>query len=473
MSLQEAKVLVIEDNPDDIFFIRRLLNDPAGPKFSVEHATRLEVGLALLARQAFDAVLLDLMLPDSLNADTFLRVRERSPRTPVVILTGVQDEAMALSAMARGAQDYLVKGTLDARLLKRSLAYAIERKRLSTRLETVVAAAMEGIVVLDEGGVVRFMNPAAGRILGCEPDRAVGRPFSHRLSPDETQRIRVRPAEGETRLVETRLSEVDWDGARMRLALLRDVTDVLRLEQLKVEVRESRKAEQLKERFVGFLSQELRSPVAILKAAFETVQNSFAAQFSEQQQGLMRLAEKDLTRLTRLSRLLLDLARLESGKAEPDPRPTHLGPLLRGLAEDLLAEDPGRGVEVRVDAPAELPTVYADREMMEQLFGQLIENALRHARARVVIEARAVGGDKGVEAVEVSVGDDGPPIPRERLGDLFQKFSPAGRPEDAPGAGLGLALCKEIVRLHRGRIWAASEGGEGAEFRCALPRDWE
>ncbi len=126
------RVLLIEDNPGDVRLVQELLKE-AGGNFVVRTVERLESGLALLASEKIDAVLLDLNLPDSHGLDTLTRLRAQFSNLPVVIMTGSHDEALGIKSVQLGAQDYLVKGQVDGRLLWRVLTYAIERKEMEQR----------------------------------------------------------------------------------------------------------------------------------------------------------------------------------------------------------------------------------------------------------------------------------------------------------------------------------------------------
>jgi MinD-like ATPase involved in chromosome partitioning or flagellar assembly/ActR/RegA family two-component response regulator len=127
------KVLLIEDNPGDARLIREMLAEERGAPFDLEHADRLSTGLGRLAAGGIDVVLLDLSLPDSRGLSTFVRVHAQAPEVPIVLLTGRDDEELAVEAMREGAQDYLVKGQVDSSLLVRSMRYAIERHRAQAK----------------------------------------------------------------------------------------------------------------------------------------------------------------------------------------------------------------------------------------------------------------------------------------------------------------------------------------------------
>lgn len=130
---RDTQVLVVEDNPGDARLIELALGDPGarlpGARFRVERVGRLAEALARLEQGGVDVLLLDLNLPDVVGLDTFRRVQERLPGLPIVVLSGLDDAELGLSAVAQGAQDYLVKGQVEGPLLARSLRYAIERRR--------------------------------------------------------------------------------------------------------------------------------------------------------------------------------------------------------------------------------------------------------------------------------------------------------------------------------------------------------
>jgi signal transduction histidine kinase/DNA-binding response OmpR family regulator len=127
------KILLIEDQPSDVRLLQEMLAEIKGDSFDLEHTNTLSAGLEWLAEGDTDIVLLDLSLPDSAGIDTFEQVRAQDPQMPVIILTGLADETMAVNTVRAGAQDYLVKGKIDSDLLARAIHYAIERKRAEAR----------------------------------------------------------------------------------------------------------------------------------------------------------------------------------------------------------------------------------------------------------------------------------------------------------------------------------------------------
>src|SRR5713101_3653571 len=134
MTNGHTHVLLIEDNPGDADLVRLRLVE-GDSRVEVNCVSRLADGLASMAKQSPSVVLLDLNLPDSHGADTFRRVLEKSPGVPVVILSGQDDEALAMKALHQGVQDYLVKGSITSSALDRAMRYAIERQALLRSLE--------------------------------------------------------------------------------------------------------------------------------------------------------------------------------------------------------------------------------------------------------------------------------------------------------------------------------------------------
>jgi len=143
-------VLLIEDNPGDARLIREALADYGEGAFALECVGGLDAGLDRLARGNVAVVLLDLSLPESRGLNTLARLLDGGDRVPVIVLTGTSDEALAVEAVRRGAQDYLVKGQTDGRLLGRAIRYAIERKEVHTRLAETNARLAEANRRLEE-----------------------------------------------------------------------------------------------------------------------------------------------------------------------------------------------------------------------------------------------------------------------------------------------------------------------------------
>jgi signal transduction histidine kinase len=137
MSPPPIRLLLVEDNPADALLLRHTLAEAPAQSFHITHVELIADAVARLASDSFDAVLLDLSLPDSPALNTLSRVMAAAPHLPVVVMTGLDDEAKAIEAVRAGAQDFLIKGHGDGRLLVRSIRYAMERKQAEQQLKTL------------------------------------------------------------------------------------------------------------------------------------------------------------------------------------------------------------------------------------------------------------------------------------------------------------------------------------------------
>ncbi len=463
---QRISVLLIEDDPDYALLMNLYVNEACGDalKYVLESAVSLADGLDLLARKEFDIVLLDLMLPDSQGLESLARLRARAPGIPVVVLTNLDPEATGLQAIGEGAQDFLIKSKVDPQQLRRTIGFALERSRLYGQMESLVRASPDGAVIVDAGGMVRYANPAALVLLGKSAEEVEGRLFEFPLPAQGASSEFKLP---DDKSVELRLAAVEWKGYKARLATLRDITELKRLEQVRAEVKERRRMDQLKDKLLSTVSHELRTPLSIIKAAVCTVRDKLAGPLTADQEDMLATADRNMSRLTRILNNFLDLSRLESGSAKVDKKPFDAGLFLKELSDDLRMTYDTKDVALLVDIPEGLPEVTADKDMIAQVVSNLLDNALRYARDRVQLRAR-----RTENGVEVSVIDDGRGIPEGKAADLFNKFVQLDRPKGGAGykgTGLGLAICREIMSLNGGRIWAQNEKGWGAGFHIELP----
>jgi PAS domain S-box-containing protein len=173
----EIRVLLIEDNPGDARLLREMLAQATSAQFELTHIERLGEALQRLDKTVFDLILLDLSLPDSQGFETFAQLYGQAPGAPIIVLSGLDDEALAVRAVREGAQDYLVKGQVDGNLLVRAMRYAIERKRAQdalrkseARYRAVVEDQTELICRFLPGRKLIFTNEAYQRYFGQEDE---------------------------------------------------------------------------------------------------------------------------------------------------------------------------------------------------------------------------------------------------------------------------------------------------------------
>jgi len=188
MNMRCLKILVVEDNPLDVLTVEEALAGTGSERFAIFPAETLKQAVDMVRQEKFDAVLLDLGLPDSQGLDTFLDLRSKAADIPVVVMSGLDDESLAVEAVRHGAQDYLVKGQMNTALLSRSLVHAMERQRLLVRLRDAQSSLRESeqrfrvlfestqdsIYVQDRSLRYTLVNPVVEKLFGLPASAIVG-----------------------------------------------------------------------------------------------------------------------------------------------------------------------------------------------------------------------------------------------------------------------------------------------------------
>ncbi len=189
-------ILLVEDNPGDVELIKEMMEQPHIRNSTIIEARNLEQAISKLQEDTFDIILLDLGLPDSAGLMTLTDILQYAKKIPVVVLTGLDDESLAVDAIRKGAEDYLPKNKMDAEVLLRVLRYAIERKRVREALHAsekkyryLVNEINDGIYNSDIDGNFTFTNNALCSLLGYEEEELIGKPFRELIIPDERERF--------------------------------------------------------------------------------------------------------------------------------------------------------------------------------------------------------------------------------------------------------------------------------------------
>lgn len=372
----------------------------------------------------------------------------------------------------------VAEGDLSARLEKRSedelsgmetaLNQTAERlgesfAEIESRRQELAAmldAMQEAVVAITPEGFVRWSNAVMQRIAGTQI--RTGRPLVHSVRDPELlacvrgalEQREVRNGRASSlapgRVFEISAAPLPSGGA---LAVLHDVTSI-------------EAAEKSRRDFIANVSHELRTPLTSIQGYVETLIEDTHPK-PETTREFLGVILKNATRMNRLTEDLLALASVES----PDYKLAMQPMRANALVEDAIESLGGMVVDSEIDlefAGAPDVLVMADPDAMNQVFGNLIENALKYGKAgkRIRIGAQLLPSE-----VEFSVQDFGPGISSEHLERIFERFYriDKARSRESGGTGLGLAIVKHIVQAHGGRIWAESELGAGAAFHFTLP----
>jgi diguanylate cyclase (GGDEF)-like protein len=237
--MKNIKTLLIEDNPDDVELMKDLFSEANCSLTGFVHADELSAGLEILAHNSFEIVLLDITLPDSYGPDTFYKLHDKIPETPIIVITGNRDEKLIGNLLQNGAQDYLIKGEIDPDSLMHSVRYAIERQRLLVSLkhntqeiqslreslEHIVSNNADAIMVIDQEGIIRFSNPAAAEIFNRRQETMIGSDFGFPIAAGKAMELDVVRKDGLSTTAELRAVEISWKNKPAYLASVRDITE--------------------------------------------------------------------------------------------------------------------------------------------------------------------------------------------------------------------------------------------------------
>ena len=364
-----ANVLLIEDNQGDADLVRLRLVE-SDPPVKVDCVQRLSEALKALAVKTPSLVLLDLNLPDSRGAETFRRVLEKARDVPIVILSGQDDEKLAMKAVHQGVQDYLIKGDITSKHLERALRYAIERQSLMRAL------------------------------------------------------------------------------------------DMARKQQI-----------EFKNQFLSHVSHELRTPLTCIHQYVTLLLDELAGPVPAEQAEHLKTVLKSVAQLQAMIRDLLEATRAETGKLRIEQRCVPLAGLIEQAAAMMRPTAAQKRIQMEIELDPFIPLVYADPDRILEVLINLLDNAVKFTPEEGAVKVKACMIESDPHAVYISVSDTGRGISPQALPRIFERLF---QDEDAAtgprsGLGLGLYIAKEIVTLHGGRMWAASEQGNGATFSFHLP----
>lgn len=340
--------------------------------------------------------------------------------------------------------------------------------QIQSQQEVLLDSMLEGLLLLDERGCIQLANRAFATLFDVTVDIR-GRTIMEALRLHELAAL-VSSLDTEKQVLGYELKlpglKERWlqinaaailNGQGRRHGTVLVFRDLTRLKQL----------ESARQEFVANVSHELRTPLSLIKGYVETLLDG-ARNNPEVATKFLQTIDRNAERLRLLIEDLLTISELESGRVKLNLQVVPFGPVVAKVLEDFRTRAEAKGISLINQVPD--LAVRADVDRLEQVLGNLVENAIKYGRSKgtVTVGGRAVNGGQ----VEVFVKDDGPGIPPEALERLFERFYRVdkARSREQGGTGLGLAIVKHIVQSHGGRVWATSEPGQGATFSFVLPQ---
>jgi len=408
------RILLVEDNPGDVILVNELLRS-SGILYSLKHVSTLKATRSACTGQEFDVILLDLGLPDSVGLETLKNIHTFCERSAVVVMTGLDDENVALESLREGAQDYLVKGTLTTDSIMRGIKYGIERKRI------------EALLKLSES---RY----------------------RKLSEELEMKVRERTHELETsnyqlnqELIERHLAEEALKESEVRL----------------------RELNATKDKFFNIIAHDLRNPFTSLLGSTELLNENFREMDGDKVAELIRILNDAAKRGYAILQNLLDWSRSQTGMMPFNPEKLNLKRIVDENIYYLKLSSEEKKITLTSEVQRDL-NIIADRNMIHTVFRNLLGNGIKFTPTygTVVVSATHQNNE-----ATISIKDTGIGIPEDKINELFRIDTKYTRPGTnmEQGTGLGLKLCKEFVEMQGGKIWVKSSMNKGSEFIFTIP----
>ena len=348
-------------------------------------------------------------------------------------------------------------------------------RELNQQNELILRSVADGIFGVDPEGRVDFVNPAAAVMLGAPGTSLIGRPVHTIVHSGASGQVcddqcRARRAflqhestsgqdvfyrqDGTSFPVEFSVNPMLEHGEILGSVLsFRDIGQRYALDRMKDE-------------FVSTVSHELRTPLTSIRGALGLLSSGLLGQMSDKAANLLRIAVSNSDRLVRLINDILDLERMESGRAPLNFRPSQLNELAQQVVDAM--QPMADAASIRLLLKTEATHIEVDPDRLVQVITNLLSNAIKFSQpdSRVTVEAGPVEG-----GAILSVLDEGRGIPTDKLESIFDRFQQvdASDSRQKGGTGLGLAICRTIVQQHGGRIWAEHNRDRGSIFRLFLP----
>jgi two-component system, cell cycle sensor histidine kinase and response regulator CckA len=442
---------------------------------NLKHCSTLSEGLAFLASEPVDAVLLDLNLPDSQGLDTFEKINSAVNQVPIIILTGFSDDTLGLEAVRRGAQDYLTKGKLDGALLTKSISYAIERKKLDEavkRQADLIDLSPDAIIIKKPDDTITFWSLGAQKLYGYTETEAIGQKANSLLMTKF-----VHPVEN----IEAKLErDGKWSGELIHQTKLgRELTIqsywlakfdkhkcVLEIFESNVDLTEQKNAERLATigATAGMVGHDIRNPLQTIAGeiflAKETLKTLPDSPSKKDIAENLAIIDEQMNYVDKIVSDLHDYAKPLKPKLEEVD--------LRGVVEAVLVlinhsqTYQVNNIDFNFSLAEDSRMLRVDKTYLQRIIQNLVTNS---------VQAMPNGGKLTITAcrqnniVKISVEDTGDGIPLEVRDRLFTPLIST----KSKGQGFGLAVVKKFTEGLGGSITFESIIGQGTKFEIQLP----
>jgi PAS domain S-box-containing protein len=510
-STKELSILVVEDNTGDFILVKDYLSEEI-ERPQIQHAKSFSQAKEILMGGAkFDSILLDLSLPDASGEQLVTDIMRMAGSTPVIVLTGYSGKDFGIKTLSLGISDYLFKDELEASQLYKSISYGIERKRIALQLKeseekyrNLFQLCPMPMWVYDVE-TLRFLNVNTAAINHYGYDReeflsmtiadirpAEDLPIMNialealkKNANNPTYHFRHRKKDGSIIYIEIQSNEITFDGHRARLILATDITARLdaeqklrnsevALRQLNTELEERVAMRTLElvdvnhqlEAFSYSVSHDLRSPLRSIHGFTQILEKRIKDTLDQSNKELLDMIQSNTIKMEKLIENLLQFSKV--GKQNAEKQLVDVKGLIENVWEQLTTTDyVNNKASLSIN---ELPVCLADKPMLNQVFINLLSNALKYSSKKDNAEIE-IGATENEHETVYYVKDNGAGFDMKYYDNLFAVFQRLHSPSEYDGTGVGLALVKRVIDKHGGHIWAEGTPGEGATFYFALPKN--
>jgi two-component system, OmpR family, phosphate regulon sensor histidine kinase PhoR len=426
----------------------------------------------------YDAIVSDIKMPGMDGLALLHEIRELRPATPTLMITGHGERDLAVQALRGGAYDFVQKpidrdyfvASLERAIHLRNLDRQIEQQRLELeRHARVLEHVDDGVFLVDEHGVIQHWNPAAQAITGIAAGEALGRRVEVSLPGWEAvaPMIPVASVPGPGS-VEAKVVPLELEGRELWLSVS-GVTFSDGIVYAFRSLTEERALEELKHEFIATVSHELRTPLAAIYGSAQTLLREDIELDEAGQKRLLDVITQESERLSRIADDILFANKLDSGQFVLGHKTIDLRALAHEVVDEMRACFASRGnISIELSVPETLESLAGDPDKLRQVLINLIDNAVKYSpgggRIEVAVQPREGG-------IRISVRDQGigiASLEQRRIFGKFYRVDPS-LSRGVGGTGLGLYICRELVRRMGGRLWVSSEEGKGSTFVVDLP----
>ena len=489
MTSDLIRVLLIEDDPDDVLLLKESLTETNVGNIKLGVADRLSRGLIELRIESYDVILLDLNLPDIRGLETLNAINKIFPKLPIVVISGLADDVTTTEAVRQGAQDFIVKGEINGPMLLRVLHYAIERKQAEvvlraseTKYRTLVDTTPDGITLTDLNGNLVLCNQQTARLHGYDsPEAMIGVNVYDLFTPADRQlaALNAQKTLRDDRVFNIEYTLVRKDGskfpAELSAALLHDENSnptgfigITRdITERKQAIEAERHLMKIREEFIASVSHELRTPLFSLLGYLDLLLNGKVNNYDTQKEFLTR-ASKDANRLLDKVNELLDFSLLESEHLMLNLEKVDLSVLILELLHSFQEQADARRISLKFIPKDPSLIAEVDPSRMRRVLEHLVDNAFKFSEVGSTV---LVTGESTNDNIIINVIDQGVGIPEADISKIFEKYYQVSHThtENVYGLGLGLYTAKQIIEAHGGSISVKSQLGAGSTFTLTIP----